>query len=152
MDLSKLDRQELGKHFEYLFGSELIRLQFDVFRPIIDKAGVDFIVRKDENASPKYFEVQVKSVRKKGGRLTVSQKTFIPNERLFLAFFYVNDPEKGEYDFYMIPSKYVRDSPFIDDTQNEHKIYRLNINKKSLEAIKSYKLKDFDSVPNVWKD
>jgi hypothetical protein len=151
MDLSKLDRQELGKHFEYLFGSELIRLQFDVFRPIIDKAGVDFIVRKNENTSPEYFEVQVKSVRKKGGRLTVSQKTFIPHERLFLAFFYVKDPEKGEYDFYMIPSRYVKDE-FRDDTQNKQKIYRLNINKKSLEAIKSYKLNDFDSVPNVWKD
>jgi hypothetical protein len=151
MDLSRLDRQELGKHFEYLFGSELIRLQFDVFVPLIDKKGIDFIVRKNENASPKYFEVQVKSVRKKGGRLTVSQKTFIPHERLFLAFFYVKDPEKGEYDVYVIPSDYVRDK-FKDDVQNKQKIYRLNINKTNLEAIESYKLNDFDSVPSVWKD
>jgi hypothetical protein len=144
MDLSKLEKQELGKYFEYLFGSELIRLQFGVFVPLIDK-GIDLIVREKGNASPRYFEIQVKSVRKEGGRLTVGQKTFIPNDRLFLAFFYVKDPERGEYDFYMIPSRVVKDK-FRDDTQNKQKIYRLNINKKSLETIESYKLKDFGSI------
>jgi len=121
MDLSKLKKSELGKYFEYLLVPELIKLQFDVFVPLIDK-GIDFILRKRESdsGSPKYFEVQVKSVRKKGGRLTISKKTFIPHERLFLVFFYVKEPEKEEYDAYVIPSKVV-DSKFSSQTQRDRK-------------------------------
>jgi hypothetical protein len=139
MDLSKLKRAELGKHFEYLFVSKLIKLQFEVFIPLMDK-GVDFILRKRESdgSSPKYFEVQVKSVRKRGGRLTISKNTFTPHERLFLVFFYVKDPEKEEYNAYVIPSKVV-DSKFSSQTQKGQKIYRLNVtSKKELREIESY--------------
>jgi hypothetical protein len=160
MDLRELDTRELGKHFEHLLMSKLIKLHFDIFVPLLDK-GIDFIVRVGErdNGSPRYFEVQVKSVRKEGGRLTISKSTFTPHKGLFLVFFYVKDPEKEEYDTYVIPSEFVRDE-FSSQTQGKRgkngkekrEIYRLGISNTKLKEIEPYKWNDFEFIPDVWKN
>lgn len=150
MNFSELETRELGTYFEHLLISKLIKLKFEVYVPIIDK-GIDFIARKADNGSPKYFEVQVKSVRKRGGRLTISKKTFNPHKRLFLVFFYVKEPEKEEYDAYIIPSTVVH-SKFSSQIQKGQKIYRLDTNsKKKLKEIEYYKW-NLDSIPDVWKN
>lgn len=146
MDLTKLTSRELGKYFEQLLSSKLIRLKFEVFFPVIDK-GVDFIIRKDYDGEVKYFEVQVKSVRKKGGRLTIGRKTFSPRDNFFLVFF--NVKEEGSHDAYVIPSKDVCEI-FSEQEQKGQPIYRLYASKGDLEKIAKYKW-DVDSTPEAWK-
>lgn len=147
VDLDKLKTRELGKYFEQLFVSKIIKLGFDVFSPVLDK-GIDFIVRKDRINQPRYFEIQVKSVREKGGRLTIGRGMFSPNqENLFLVFF--NVKSDGNYDVYLMSSKDV-DKIFHKQEQAGKRIYRLNATKGDLEKMKDYKW-DIDVVPEAWK-
>jgi hypothetical protein len=89
-------------------------------------------------------------VRKKGGRLTVSKKTFIPHEKLYLVFFYVVNPEQETFDAYVIPSQVVH-SKFSHQKQKGSEIYRLNTNsKKRMKELEGYKW-DLNSIPRVWK-
>jgi len=146
MDLSKLDTRELGKYFEQLLVSRLIKLGFEVFTPVLDK-GIDFILKKGDK-QVRYYEVQVKSVRKKGGRLTI-RKEFFPNrENLFLVFFSVG--EEDQYDAYLIPAKEVHRN-FHPQDQSGKRILRLYTIRKDLETIQAYKW-NLDDVPEVWQN
>jgi hypothetical protein len=143
MDLTKLKTRELGKYFEQLLSTKLIELRFEVYLPVIDK-GIDLIVRKDVG---KYFEVQVKSVRKRGGRLTINRKTFSPHHNLFLVFFNVKSGES--FDVYVVPSEDVA-KIFREQVQKGQPIYRLYTSKGDLGKIEKYKW-DFDLIPEAWK-
>jgi len=89
----------------------------------------------------------MKSVRKKGGRLTISKKTFSPCDNLFLVFFNVKSEES--FDVYVIPSEDVS-KIFRGQVQNRQPIYRLYVSKTDLGKIEKYKW-DFDLIPEAWK-
>ena len=147
MDLKELSSRELGEYFEWLFVAKLIKLGFEVFVPVIDK-GIDFIVRKEYGGIAKYFEVQVKAVRTRGGRLTVGRSIFSPNvKNRFLAFFRVAPDES--YKAFLIPSRAVCEI-FRPQTQKGKPIYRLYTSKGDLEKIREYEW-DVDSTPEAWK-
>lgn len=148
MDFSELETRELGTYFEHLLISKLIK-KFEIYVPLIDK-GIDFIVRKTVNGLPKYFEFQVKSVRKRGGRLTIRKDKFCAHENLFLVFF--NIKEKEDYEAYLIPSKVVHNN-FRHQVQGKNciPIYRLYTTRKHLEKIEDYKWNDLGVIPEVWK-
>jgi hypothetical protein len=148
MNLSKLDTRELGKYFEQLLVSKLIKLGLEVFTPVLDK-GIDFILRRQTDGQIGYYEIQVKSVRKRGGRLTINKESFPVNrENLFLVFFNVGEKEK--FDTYLIPAKDVHDI-FRDQDQAKRRILRLYTIGKDLERIQAYKW-NIDDFPEVWKN
>lgn len=95
-------------------------------------AGIDLVVKKDE----RYLDFQVKSVRKKGGRLTIREKQFPERKNLFLAFFNVKDDEIWEA--YLIPANDVH-RLFHHQTQGRESILRLNVIRKDLDAIEPYR-------------
>lgn len=153
MDFSELETRELGTYFEHLIMSKLIKLGFEVFIPLLDK-GIDLVARKIDNNTPKYFEIQVKTVRRKGGRLTINPKTFRHHKNLYLFFFDVKGEE--DYDAYVIPSEIVckgKDKNgnriFRDQEQKKKTIYRLYTSKGDLRKIEKFKW-DFKSVPKDW--
>jgi hypothetical protein len=151
MNLNELETRELGKYFEQLLVSKLIKLKFEVFVPVLDK-GIDFIIRRSDNKEPKYFELQVKSVRKEGGRLTIKTETFSPDQKnLYLVFFNVKGKE--EYDTYLISSEDV-DKIFQHQKQKQGKklkpIYRLYAKKSDLDRIRDYEWK-METIPEIWK-
>ena len=142
MDFTRLKAVDLGKHFEHLLIAQLIKLEFDIFVPLADK-GIDFIARKTVNGRPKYFEVQVKAVRRKGGRLTINPRTFHQHEGLFLFFFDVKNKE--DYDAYVIPSTFVCNGKDKDgkkvfeiQQQKEKDIYRLSTTESGLKKIERF--------------
>ena len=69
---------------------ELLRRGFEVFIPAID-TGVDFLLRKVDASKVSYFEAQVKSVRSRGGRLTILKSSFTPRSNFFLIFVYLRE-------------------------------------------------------------
>jgi hypothetical protein len=118
-----------------------------VYTPVVDK-GIDFMARKQSRDQPEYFEIQVKSVRRKGGRLTVSRETFSENRKnLFLVFFNVRNDR--DYDVYIMSSKDVHEI-FEKQEQNKRPIYRLYAKESDLRKIKSFRW-NMDEVPTVWK-
>lgn len=135
MKLQDLSTRDLGRYMEQQLLSTLLMENFEVYMPVID-TGVDFVLRKDKNGKVKYSEIQVKSVREKGGRLTISKSTFSPRSGLFVAFFYIK--ESGDYNLYVIPSMHI---PKIckDDVQDGEKIYRLNVTNTKLREIEKYR-------------
>ena len=146
MDLESLDTRTLGRYFEQLFVCKLLKLGFDIYTPLLDK-GIDFVLRSEVDKKSRYFEVQVKSSRKKGGRLTIRKDFFPERENLFLVFF--NVAEKTEA--YVIPAKVVH-SDFHSQVQNKKEILRLNVVHKDLEKIQAYKWNwDSDEIPELWK-
>jgi len=145
MDFKELNTRTLGKYFEQLLILQLLKSDFDVFTPVLDR-GIDLIVKRREKEL-QYFEVQVKSVRKKGGRLTIREDFFPQSSNLFLVFF--NVAEKIEV--YVIPAKDVH-SIFQSQIQNKKPILRLYTTASDLEKIKGYKWNwDQDQLPEIWK-
>lgn len=142
MALKDLTTRDLGKYFECLFTTQIIRLGFEVYAPAVDK-GIDFILRKETNNFVKYFEVQVKAVRTKEsrgiltGRLTIPRANFKEHiNNRYLAFYHVFPDE--QVDSYLIPAQFVCQL-FRQDIQNRKEIWRLNLSESSFEKIKQFK-------------
>ena len=61
MDWSTLNKQQIGKYGEYLTKMEFTKYGFDVYTAEVDDKGIDFVIR---NSGDKYFDIQVKSIRR----------------------------------------------------------------------------------------
>lgn len=129
--LENLEPRELGKYFEQLLIANLIKLKIEVYTPVLD-VGIDLVLRKGD----RHLDFQVKSVRKKGGRLTIRKDQFPNRENLFLVFFNVKKDDLWEA--YLIPANDVH-RIFHLQTQGGERILRLNATAKDLETIEPYR-------------
>ena len=57
-----LNHLQTGRYGEYFAKMALVRAGFDVFSPEVDDKGIDLVLRIDGDP-PRYYDVQVKTVR-----------------------------------------------------------------------------------------
>jgi hypothetical protein len=97
MDWSKLTHLQLGKYGEYYAKMEFAKAGFDIYSAEVDDKGIDFVVRNERG---KYFEIQVKSIRKKSA-VFMRKKVFQPRTNMYLALLIF---EEALPSFALIPS------------------------------------------------
>ena len=100
--------------------------------PEIDDRGIDFIVK---NKNKKYFEIQVKSLRKFDSVTIKKDKFDISNKNLFLTFILFT-PKKMP-DIYLFPAiKWKELNTLFRNNKNS---WALNINEKNMVILNEYK-------------
>ena len=108
-----LNHLQTGRYGEYFAKMALVRAGFDVFSPEVDDKGIDFVLRIDGDL-PRYYDVQVKTVRSKSTYVFMRKDKFrlIPN--LLLALVILDAGREPE--MYLIPASAWRDAkpPFTD--------------------------------------
>lgn len=72
---SRLTKQQVGRYAEYYVKMEFTLHGFDVYSAEVDDKGIDFVIRKEPG---RYYDVQVKSVRKLG-------YIFLPKDKFMLS-------------------------------------------------------------------
>ncbi|KAB1068829.1 DUF4365 domain-containing protein [Methylobacterium planeticum] len=103
-----LDTLRLGKWGEYFTKMAFVRAGLDVYSPEVDDRAIDFLVRIPDNSgdpgtSPRYLEIQVKSVRAAKPGYTFMRKRHFPiRADTLLAL--VHLAEGVEAVLYLIPS------------------------------------------------
>ena len=98
-DWSKLNKLQIGKYAEYYVKMEFTLHGWQVYSSEIDDRGIDFVVK---NTGEKYFDIQVKSIRK-AGYVFCRKKHFELRENLILAVAILRDEKLP--DLFLIPSK-----------------------------------------------
>ena len=93
-NLDKLTTAQVGKYGEYLVKMELTQLGYDVFSADIDDKGIDFLLRVD-GKKPKYFDAQVKTIRKKKLPYVFMKKSKFPIRKNNLLFLVMLGEETG---------------------------------------------------------
>ena len=100
----EIGKLQIGKWGEYLFAMQFMRMNLDVYAPLVDDRGIDFVLRKAEPLS--YWEVQVKSVRLTQRRpysyVFFRKKHFVPRESLLVSLAVFEESKNPK--LYLIPS------------------------------------------------
>ena len=117
----------LGKIGEYKALDELLKLTLDVYIPIIDVRGIDYIVRLQ---SGEYREIQVKTRgAEKQGKELFYVRNFDPRESLFIVC-YREDLDE----FWILPSKVYKNHAYkMKDGR-----LRLRLNQKRQKELEDY--------------
>ena len=130
-DWNSLTYIQSGKYAEYYTKMEFSLYGFEVYVPEIDDRGIDFIVRKNH----KFFEIQVKSLRKFDTVSLKKSKFDILNENLFLTFILFT--QKRLPDIFLIPAiKWKEPNTLFHDNKDT---YTLNVNEKNIDILNKYK-------------
>ena len=110
---SNLNHLQTGRYGEYFAKMAFVRVGFDVFSPEVDDKGIDFVLRVDGDA-PRYYDVQVKSVRSTNTYLFMRKDKFRLQPNLLLALVVLHAGREPE--IYLIPANAWRDAkpPFAD--------------------------------------
>lgn len=93
-----------GKSREKIVIGELLRLNLDIYLPIVDDKGIDCVIRSDEG---NYIELQIKARSKKvdnknnAGTFT-GLKISVPSETYFFLFYSAEAGNSGTY--WLFPS------------------------------------------------
>lgn len=129
--MSYRDRASFGKRQEHIIIAELLKRNFDVYRPEVDDQGIDCVIRLGENT---YLEIQIKTKSKnvKLPRYFAGLK-FEPRDNYFFIFY----PEADGH-LYILPSKEVekRCSKTVKDGKYTDQM--------SITIPNSRKLKEFE--------
>lgn len=96
-NISELNKLQVGRYGEYLTKNEFMLFGFDVYTSEVDDKAIDYVIRKNK----KYYDVQVKTVRKLGP-VYLQKHVFTPRENLFVALVLLNT--ENQHSFYLIPS------------------------------------------------
>jgi hypothetical protein len=136
---SQLNRQQVGRYAEYLFKMQFVMLGFDVYGAEVDDRGIDFVLRQDNPT--KYWDVQVKSVRR-GGYVFIPKSKFrmTSNYLVALAIF----QNGSQPDLFLIPATRWRtpDGTFVDRNYEGLKSapeYGLNLSTKAGQALQAFR-------------
>jgi hypothetical protein len=108
-----LNHLQTGRYGEYFAKMALVRAGFDVFSPEVDDKRIDFVLRIDGTA-PRYYDVQVRTVRSKNTYVFVRKDKFRLTANLLLALVIL--AADSEPEMYLIPASAWRDAkpPFAD--------------------------------------
>jgi hypothetical protein len=99
-----LDPLRVGKWGEQFVAMALLRSGFDVYVPAVDDRAIDMLVRM-EGSSPRYIEMQVKTLRPPAGNYVfMRKKHFVISPSRYLALVMLHEG-KAEPDLYFIPSR-----------------------------------------------
>lgn len=134
---SELHHLQLGRYGEYFAKMAFTKAGFDVYSTEVDRKGIDFVVRKNEN---EYFDIQVKSVLK-SNYIFMTKETFKPRKNLLLALILFEDGK--EPILLLIPSLdwQNKTKSFLVERNYEGKKsepeWGINITKSSVEELKS---------------
>lgn len=149
-DWSVLNHLQLGRYSEYLVKMEFTRLGFDVYEPEVDDRGIDFLIRKEVSKVSKteirYYEIQVKSLRKWGYIFISKDKLTPTNQRLVAVVHFPENKEPPK--LYLIPSTewLQAKSPLLVERdygksgQKSKPEWGLNLSHKNLELLSKYEL------------
>jgi len=82
---SELTKPQVGRYAEYFVKMRFTLHGFDVYTAEVDDKGIDFVIRKERDATfTCYFDIQVKSVRDYG-LICLPFRVFKPKENLLAA-------------------------------------------------------------------
>ena len=93
--------KSFGERYEYRAISELLEHGYDVYKTLIDDQGIDCIIRKVMNGSPKYVDLQIKARSEKAKDPATFSAMDIINPRPNYAFMFYSEKLN---EFWIIPS------------------------------------------------
>ena len=79
-----LNHIQTGRYGEYFAKMAFARAGFDVFSPVVDDKGIDFVLRIDGDP-PCYYDVQVKTIRSRNTYVFMRKDKFRLTPNLLLA-------------------------------------------------------------------
>jgi len=138
-DWGCLNHLQLGRYAEYFVKMEFTRLGFDVYTTEVDDRGIDFVIRK---GGPRYYDVQVKSLRWPGTQYVFfSKEKFELRENLFAAVVLFSNGELPQ--LYLIPATAWRKTDaIIVDRKYEGKKSKpewgLNLSQRNLPLMEKF--------------
>jgi len=136
-----LNHLQTGRYGEYFAKMALVRAGFDVFSPEVDDRGIDFVLRVDRDA-PRYYDVQVKTVRSKNAYVFMRKDKFRLTPNLLLALIILEAGSEPE--MYLIPAGAWRDAkpPFADrpyDGKKSAPEYGLTVSPSTMVALEPFR-------------
>jgi len=145
-DWSYLAPLQVGRYAEYFVKMEFTLHGFEVYEPEVDDHGIDFIVRR---GGGKYYEIQVKSIRRspsKTNYVFITKSKFEPREGLLAAIVILENSTAPK--LFLIPSKAWLDpnALLVDHNYQEKKSrpeWGINISQRNLRLLQQY---EFASV------
>jgi hypothetical protein len=138
---AELNRLQTGRYGEYFAKMALVRAGFDVFSPEVDDKGIDFVLRADGDA-PRYYDVQVKTVRSRSTYVFMRKEKFRLRPNLLLALVILDGGSEPE--IYLIPASAWRDArpPFADRPYEGKKSapeYGLMLSSAAMAALEPFR-------------
>jgi hypothetical protein len=139
-----LDRLKLGRYGEYYAKMALVRAGFDVYAPEVDDKAIDLIVRVPD-APPRYYDVQVKTVRTaKPTYLFLRKKHFTLEPNRYLALVVLHEGEEPL--LFMIPASQWLDAqaPFSSRDYEGLKSdpeYGLSLSKETRHSLERFRFR-----------
>jgi hypothetical protein len=135
---SKLNHLQIGRYAEYFFKMQFVLSGLDVYSAEVDDRGIDFVVRAEPN---RYWDVQVKSIRK-GGYIFFPKRNFSIRENLLASIALFQDGH--EPDLYLIPATRWSEpnTIFVDHDYEGLKSkpeYGINISAKGKKALEPFR-------------
>ncbi len=124
------ENNKTGKEFELRFLHELYEymrehnIKCDVFQPIVDDNGIDYVIRTD---SGEYIEFQIKGRKEK--RIFTITQDFKPRKNYWFIFYCGNEKDR-----YILSSKEV--AKMLTDNNHIH----------MTKDMEKYKKKNFDCI------
>jgi hypothetical protein len=141
---SELNPKQVGKYAEYVTQMEFTQHGFDVYSAEIDDKGIDFILRRENNGSIQYYDVQVKSIRE-SGYIFFPKSKFKPINNLLAAIVIFMDNESAK--LYLIPSLAWKSPDALlvshdyEGKQSDPE-WGINISKKNMPLIERFAFHD----------
>ena len=132
-----------GHFAEYYAEMQLTLYGFEVYKPLVDDRGIDFIIR---NQNRVFFDIQVKSTTD-DKNIIITRNKFIPNEHLYLVA--VQFVDEKEPEMYIIPSTKWADPDsdkkiFYDSgVKNKKPQYGIELTDKKCVLLQEYKFENY---------
>lgn len=139
---AKLDTGKIGRYGEYFAKMALVRAGYDVYAPEVDDKAIDLIIRVPDSP-PRYFNVQVKTVRTtKPTYVFMRKKHFTIEANRYLALVLLHEGREPSMD--MIPATVWTEpkSPFTSRDYEGLKSepeYGVFISAETMQALEAYR-------------
>ncbi len=139
-----LDKLRTGRFGEYFARMAFARSGYDVYSPEVDDRAIDLLVRID-GASPRYLELQVKTVRvQRPSYVFARKKHFAISPDRFLILVVLDEGREPE--LFAIPSTVWRSPqrPFVSRDYEGRKSdpeYGLTVSKSTLPKLEGFRFR-----------
>jgi hypothetical protein len=133
-----LNRLQVGRYAEYFFKMQFVLLGFDVYSAEVDERGIDFVLRQEPD---RYWDVQVKSIRK-SGYVFFQKSKFRIRPTLLAAIAVFKDG--FEPDLFLIPSTEWKEPTgvFVDRQYDRLKSapeFGINLSNKGIASLEKFR-------------
>jgi hypothetical protein len=138
-----LSHLQIGRYAEYFFKMQFTLLGFDVYSAEVDDRGIDFVLRREPD---RYWDVQVKSIRKTGYVFFPKSK-FRIRPTLLAAVAVFEDGRQPDLFLVRATRWKTPDGVFVDRDYQGLKSapeYGINLSKKGIKVLEQFR---FDDAP-----